>query len=386
MRFLFTTNPLMGHFLPMVPLIRAARAAGHEVIVATGFDPRDAVRRHGFPLWLVGPRFAEVRAELLASAGTDDLAKIEPLLRDTILFAQPGVIRAGQRGRRRPPGGRTSSCTNWPSSPAGRRPPSAARWTWCTAGHPRALCGRAGPASLPRGRRSARTPNRAPAVLSTPYLDPCPPRLRTPGASPFTDPILIRPEAGVVYPGERSPEGLHHLPYGRTIYLTLGTAFNAPDAWAMAFDAVRDMPVNVIATVGNDQDPARFGQLPDHIAVARDVPQALILRQVDAVVFHGGSGTMLGSVAEGKPMVSLPMGADQFANSEQIVRTGAGLTVGPAQRTPQSIRAAIVQVLGYPSYAASARTLPAGVAALPPAEQVVSELVARVGQSHQRVA
>ncbi len=64
MKFLFTTNPLMGHFLPMVPLIRAARAAGHEVIVATGSDLRDAVRRHGFPLWLVGPRFAEVRAEL----------------------------------------------------------------------------------------------------------------------------------------------------------------------------------------------------------------------------------------------------------------------------------------------------------------------------------
>ena len=154
----------------------------------------------------------------------------------------------------------------------------------------------------------------------------------------------------------------------------------------MAFDAVRDLPANVIATVGNDHDPARFGRLPDHIAVARCVPQALILRQVDAVVFHGGSGTMLGSVAEGKPMVSLPMGADQFANSEQIVRAGAGLIVGPAQRTPQSIRAAIEQVLGYPSYAASARTLQAGVAALPPAEQVVSELVARVGQSRRRVA
>ena len=31
MKFLFTTNPLLGHLLPMVPLIRAARAAGHEV-------------------------------------------------------------------------------------------------------------------------------------------------------------------------------------------------------------------------------------------------------------------------------------------------------------------------------------------------------------------
>ena len=235
-------------------------------------------------------------------------------------------------------------------------------------------------------RRGARHPEPGAGRTQHALPRPVPAGLRAPGASPFTEPIPIRPEAGVVYPGERLPEQLRHLPYGRTIYLTLGTAFNAPEAWAMAFDAVRDLPVNVIATVGNDQDPARFGPLPDHIAVARYVPQALILRHVDAVVFHGGSGTMLGSVAEGKPMVSLPMGADQFVNSEQIVRTGAGLAVGPAQRTPESIRAAIVQVLGYPSYAASARALQAGVAAMPPAEQVVAELVARVGQSRQRVA
>ena len=35
MKFLLTSNPLLGRFLPMVPLIRGARAAGHEVMVAT---------------------------------------------------------------------------------------------------------------------------------------------------------------------------------------------------------------------------------------------------------------------------------------------------------------------------------------------------------------
>jgi len=42
MKFLFTSTPLLCHFLPMVPLIRAARAAGHEVMVATGSDLRYA--------------------------------------------------------------------------------------------------------------------------------------------------------------------------------------------------------------------------------------------------------------------------------------------------------------------------------------------------------
>lgn len=35
MRVLFTTNPLSGHFFPLVPLAWACRLAGHEVLVAT---------------------------------------------------------------------------------------------------------------------------------------------------------------------------------------------------------------------------------------------------------------------------------------------------------------------------------------------------------------
>ena len=92
------------------------------------------------------------------------------------------------------------------------------------------------------------------------------------------------------------------------------------------------MRVNVIATTGTDLDPAVFGPQPAHIAMAHFVPQALVLRHVDAVVCHAGSGTMLGALAEGRPIVALPMAADQFANAEQIVRTGAGLAVRPDER------------------------------------------------------
>lgn len=111
---------------------------------------------------------------------------------------------------------------------------------------------------------------------------------------------------GVVHPGEELPDAMRHLPYEKTVYLTLGTAFNVPQLLAQAIDAVRDLPQNVIVTTGPGIDPASFGPLPAHIAIAPFVPQALIMKHCVAVVSHTGSGTMLGALAEGLPQVCLP--------------------------------------------------------------------------------
>ena len=79
-----------------------------------------------------------------------------------------------------------------------------------------------------------------------------------------------------------------------------------PDAWRTALAAVHELDVNVLGTTGPGLDPAVLGPQPRHVALARFVPQALVLRHVDAVVCHAGSGTMLGALAEGRPIVALP--------------------------------------------------------------------------------
>jgi UDP:flavonoid glycosyltransferase YjiC (YdhE family) len=98
------------------------------------------------------------------------------------------------------------------------------------------------------------------------------------------------------------------------------------------------------------------------------------MKRCAAVVSHTGSGSMLGALAEGLPQVCLPMGADQFSNAAQIARTGAGIVVPPDARTPQTIRAAIDQVLADPAYAAGARVLQADIAAMPSAADVVNAI------------
>ena len=315
---MFTSNPLLGHLLPMVPLIRAAQAAGHQVRVATGADLAPEVHRHGFPIWAVGPRMSEVWAEL---ADSDDASQDEADAGGhaaATLFAYPAVARARQL---------VPMARAWRPDVVVHELYEFAGWEAAAAVDAANVVHGFGThiAELPDladlvGSVVAEqlgTPNRAADLFAAPYFDPCPPSLQPPGMTLFRNVLGIRPEPGATYPGERLPDAMRRLPYERTIYLTLGTAFNAFDAWRVALEAVRGMQVNVIATIGSDLDPVQFGPQPSHIAMARFVPQALVLRQVDAVVCHCGSGTMLGALAEGRPIVALPMAADQFANAEQ---------------------------------------------------------------------
>ncbi len=378
MKFLFTSNPLLGHFLPMVPLIRAAQAAGHQVRVATGADLVPEVHRHGFPIWAIGPRMSQVWAELAAST---EPAREEPEQRyraPIVLFGRPAAARARQL---------LPMAAFW-------RPDVVVHELYDIAGIEAAAALDVPDVAHGFGTyvpempmfaevvgsvvaQELGTPNRAADLFESPYLDPCPPSLQPPEVHQFRDVLTIRPEVGQTYPGERLPEVMRRLPFRRTIYVTLGTAFNAPEAWRLTLEAVRELEVNVIATTGKDLEPAAFGPQPGHIAMTRFVPQALLLRQVDAVVCHCGSGTMLGALAEGRPIVALPMAADQFANADQVVRTGAGVVVPPDGRTPETIRNAIEQVLDNLSFAQAAYALQAEIAAMPTAEQRLAELVER---------
>jgi UDP:flavonoid glycosyltransferase YjiC (YdhE family) len=380
MKFLFTSNPLFGHFLPMVPLIRAVQAAGHQVRVATGADLAPEVHRHGFPIWAVGPKMSQVWAELAATALPGQDEDEHQRHAATTLFAHPAVARARQL---------VPMAASW-------RPDVVVHELYELAGGEAATA--IGAAHVIHGfgthipdladfaqvvgsavADELGTPNRAAELFAAPYLDPCPPSLQPPGPNPFGNVLGIRPEPGVTYPGERLPDPMRRLPYERTSCLTLGTAFNAFDAWRLALEAVREMEVNVIATTGSDLDPVQFGPQPSHVALARFIPQALVLRQVDAVVCHCGPGTMLGALAEGRPIVALPMAADQFANAEQVVRTVSGLAVPPEERTPEAIRRAVEQVLDTLGFAQAAYALQAEIAAMPSAEQRAAELAERAG-------
>jgi UDP:flavonoid glycosyltransferase YjiC (YdhE family) len=213
-------------------------------------------------------------------------------------------------------------------------------------------------------------------------LSPIPPSFRNPAVPLPATAHAIRPAAlgdGTEDPRARWRLGLPARP---TVYLTLGTVFplESGDLFARVISALRALPVEMIVTVGPDFDPAELGPQPANVRVERWIPQQELLPRCDVVVSHGGSGSVIGALAHGVPLVILPIGADQLLNAARCAALGVGRVLDPLTATRRDIHEAVSAVLAEPSYRRAAREIAEESAALPDASYAVGllELLAAI--------
>jgi hypothetical protein len=95
MRMLFTSNPLVGHWLPMLPLARAAQQVGHDVVIATGPDAVAEIERRGFTAWSIGSNLGTIQANLRSRPRLETETEEERTVADGVaMFADPAIGRA----------------------------------------------------------------------------------------------------------------------------------------------------------------------------------------------------------------------------------------------------------------------------------------------------
>ena len=372
MRILMTAEPSFGHVNPVLPLARAAQRAGHDVVVATGAELTDHVRRHGLPVWQVGRSRADVDARFRAAnpdldrlgfeqrvarmadglfvRAADDripdlLARTAEWRPDVVISETgelAGAVVAARTGARHVVHGVST-------------PPPRPLWdATFGAGYAR-LC------------RSWEVPDR---LLDALYLDIWPKSLAAePCVWPRTQPL--RPVGGPAAPGQRLP--WDDLPHAKTVHLTLGTIFaDAPGVLEAAVVGLRELQANLVVTVGPHGDPARFGPQPPHVVIERYVPHELLLPECDVLVDHAGAGILLAGFRHGLPQLLLPQGIDQFGNAEAAERAGAGLAL--PEVTADAVAGAARRLLAEPGFTAAARAVQDDIAAMPSADETVALL------------
>jgi MGT family glycosyltransferase len=160
------------------------------------------------------------------------------------------------------------------------------------------------------------------------------------------------------------------------VYFTLGTIYNVEsgDLFDRVVAGLRDLPIDLVVTVGRDIDPRELGPQPANVRVERFVPHAELLPQCRLVISHGGSGSVLGALAHGLPMVLLPLGADQPLNATRCEALGVAVVLDALTAAPQAVGEAASGVLAQPTYRRYAARMRNEIAALPGPEHAVALL------------
>lgn len=371
-RVLFTSSPAYGHVLPMLPVVRAATRAGHEVRLATGPDLIDPLVTRGLDVHAVGPTWAEGWSANQAVWADPSLSEEHRMMSGVVaLFGKPALARLADL---------VVMAREW-------RPDLVVHEVLETAGP--LLARRLDVPGVVHGigpmfpfyaqliahlGEAMGEPDLWAQASSEQALDLCPISLQPEGPPPWQIATPLRPSAGE--PGPVADRVASVLASGGPVaYFTLGTVKNADAAdFKVGLAALEGYDGVVIATTGRRLDPEELGAIPANVVVEEFIPHAAVLGRADLLVSHSGSGTMLGGLVHGVPQVALPRGTDQPQNAALLAHAGAGVIVGPEDYAVDTVQAAVEEVTCNSKYRAAAERVRDEITAMPDADAVWAEV------------
>ena len=136
------------------------------------------------------------------------------------------------------------------------------------------------------------------------------------------------------------------------IYASLGTLVNGlEEVYKHILKAVGPLEdVQVVLSVGKNINPENLGPIPSNAIVVRSAPQIELLKRAALCITHAGLNTVLESLAQGVPMVAIPIAYDQPGTAARIAYHGVGELVELDELTTEGLRGLIEKVLQDPSY------------------------------------
>jgi MGT family glycosyltransferase len=136
------------------------------------------------------------------------------------------------------------------------------------------------------------------------------------------------------------------------IYASLGTLVNGSDhVYKAILEAVAKLPdVQVVLSIGKNVNPDDLGPIPSNTIIVRSAPQIELLKRATLCITHAGLNTALESLAQGVPMVAIPIAYDQPGVAARIAHHGVGEFLNLEDLTEERLSGLIQKVLNEPSY------------------------------------
>lgn len=156
------------------------------------------------------------------------------------------------------------------------------------------------------------------------------------------------------------------------VLVTQGTvATKAEELVAPTVEALAGDDVLVIAA---GADPAALGTVPTNARVERFVPFKPLMPMVDVYVTNGGFGGVQYALSNGVPVVAGGKTEDKAEIANRVAYSGCGINLKTATPTAAQVGAAVRKILHDPAYRESAGRIRAELAAKDAATEAVSLL------------
>ena len=141
------------------------------------------------------------------------------------------------------------------------------------------------------------------------------------------------------------------------VYASLGTIVNGLDhVYRIILEAVGKFPeIQTVLSVGKNINPEVLGPIPPNAIVVSAAPQIELLKRATLCITHAGLNTTLESLAQGVPMVAIPIGYDQPGVAARIAYHGVGEFVEVGDLTVDRLLELIQRVATNQDYRVRAR-------------------------------
>jgi zeaxanthin glucosyltransferase len=143
------------------------------------------------------------------------------------------------------------------------------------------------------------------------------------------------------------------------VFASMGTLVNGLEyVYRTILDAVRHLSgVQVVLSVGRNIDLDDLGPIPSNTLVVSSAPQIELLKRATVCITHAGLNTTLEALAQGVPMVAIPIGYDQPGVAARIAYHGVGEVLELQDLTVARLSELIQRVRSNQSYHDRARYL-----------------------------
>ncbi|MFI5986696.1 glycosyltransferase [Streptomyces sp. NPDC051555] len=385
MRILFASVGNFGHIFPLLPLARAARAAGHEVAFATGEQFHQTLSEAGFEPVTAGRSVPEAfieaaggRAFLEAHGGEVGAQDVPPEVLANLHIKVFGSVLPRWVAADLAPVFESRQIDLVVHEVLNPGAGFAAQLAGVPAlAHGVGLLAQDHEAERLQQEILATAADLGVTVpagqvltLGNTYIDICPPSLQDRAFVESGQARIEQRPVAFVEPGEL-PAGLAESgePF---VYLTLGTALGSAENLRTVIDGLAPLGVPVLVAAGFRVQIADLGELPEHVIVAPWLPQSAVLAHAALVVQHGGSGTTLATLEAGLPQLIVPQGADGPANGKAVRDAGAGEVL--FELSAEAVTEHARKILGDPGYREAAGKIAAEIAALPDPAEIAARL------------